>query len=226
MASIMKSDNMDKRELLSALLDGQLNVEDSQQILDELLKDDELLSEWQNLNLINNACQYKMDDTLLKGDISKNISQALENEPAHFIENAVELKTARTTKVDWHNRSILFKSGVGLAVAASVMFVTINLSQLLTHPAGNPGKISSQQIAEVKKEALPVEQYSAPAYVASQLSESVRIPFAHTATFSQNDEVSRQTVSGRNNSLLDKKKHYPLSEDKFIELKKESFDNK
>jgi|GEM_PF-3517819 len=211
----MMTDKVDKREQLSALMDGQLNEQESQNILNALLNDAELKATWKELCHVRSVYQNKLDDKLLKGDISGNVSAILENEPSHFVETAVQLDKPQTHKIDWHNRSILFKSGVGVAIAASVMFLTLNISQLLTQPSTNSSQ-PGQQMADAKHDS---QGTIPPAYVASKLSGSVPMPFAQTATFSQFDNISSQTVSSSNFLSLENKKQYPLSPDKVIDLR-------
>jgi sigma-E factor negative regulatory protein RseA len=82
-----------KFENISSLVDNyQATEQDSEQVIDEMLKDEHLSKTWQNYHLIGDVIRDEIPATL-QLDLSAQIADALQDEPTVLAPNRVENKT-------------------------------------------------------------------------------------------------------------------------------------
>ena len=139
-----KNDRINKdqinKEMLSAFIDAEQSDIETSQVIDALLNDPEYKKQYIRTQLINDHLHEQTQHSLLSADLRNNIALALDDLPAHFLEQAVSLQTGRTedlSRSSWFQLFFIkslkksFKKSsenrmlTGLSVAASVMFVTL-----------------------------------------------------------------------------------------------------
>ncbi len=101
--------NDEKKEQLSAFMDGELDGRDKN-LVDQLLKDPELLGAWSRYHLVSDCLKQCLPDSIDR-DLAGNISKSLQKEPA--IVTPVRLSHP------------LLKPVTGFALAASVTALAI-----------------------------------------------------------------------------------------------------
>ncbi|CAN5749147.1 N/A [soil metagenome] len=143
----------ERREQISALLDGELSEREAGQLLIEMRTDPELTSAWSRYHLMGDALCQRLPDTACP-DISRRVSLALEHEPA-------------CPPMRWRLQS-RWKPAAGVAVAAAlagVGFFGLNRNQLPEQEAQPATTIGSVEfhplpIATVKWNGQPVDASS------------------------------------------------------------------
>ncbi|MGH8533332.1 MAG: sigma-E factor negative regulatory protein [Gammaproteobacteria bacterium] len=143
----------ERREQISALLDGELPEREAGSLLVEMRTDPELRSAWSRYHLMSDALCQRLPDTACP-DISRRVSLALEHEPACL-------------PMRWRVQS-RWKAAAGLAMAAAlagVGFVSLNSNQLPEQVVPQASTIGSAEfhplpIATVKWNGQPVDASS------------------------------------------------------------------
>ncbi|MGH8536273.1 MAG: sigma-E factor negative regulatory protein [Gammaproteobacteria bacterium] len=143
----------ERREQISALLDGELSERETGPLLIEMRTDPELRSAWSHYHLVGDALCQRLPDTACP-DISGRVSLALEHEPAC-------LPMRRRLQSRW-------KPAAGLAMAAAlagVGFFSLNRNQLPEQVVPQASTIGSAEfhplpIATVKWNGQPVDASS------------------------------------------------------------------
>lgn len=100
-----------KREQLSALIDGEVPRAGAEQLVDDLLRDPELREEWARHHLVSDVMNNRLH-VMPEGDLAASVRQAVEEEP-------VVVAPRR-----WARRRYL-RPAAGLALAASVAAVAV-----------------------------------------------------------------------------------------------------
>jgi negative regulator of sigma E activity len=119
----------EKLESLSALIDSEINEQEIPVIIDDLLSDPKYKAYYERLKLSNDCMHDRLNDKVLNSALVKDISSAIDSLPAHYVEDAVQLKSLKleqnTTTGNWFSNLLSNRLISGLSVAASVMFVTL-----------------------------------------------------------------------------------------------------
>lgn len=135
---------------LSALIDNELNIDESARILNAAKSNEDIRSAWKHYHLIGDAMR---GDAEMAGDFSSRVMQALESEPT--------VLAIKKTQHD-HAESVQRKSPIFWSVAASVaavMFVGLMVFQM---QLGDAEDLSPVELAQ----SLPVEYLQAHQSVA------------------------------------------------------------
>ena len=139
-------------EKLSALVDQELDQEQSHSQFSQVIKDDQLLSSWQNYHLIGQVIRDEVGDT--RSDLSAKIARQLEAEPTVLApKTARSLASKEKTRADSHRSEragVLQASGL-FALAASIVLVAV-VSLERPDSADNLGE-SAQQVASLNTSA-------------------------------------------------------------------------
>jgi negative regulator of sigma E activity len=119
-------------EMLSAFIDAEQSERETSQIIDALLSDPTFKHQFVRMQTSSDHLHNDVVQSISMSNLSHNIASALDDLPAHFVDDAVSLQMTKIDNVEklsaWQN---LFKKVSenrtlsGLSVAASVMFVTL-----------------------------------------------------------------------------------------------------
>lgn len=127
-----KTNEQQVNESLSAFIDAEQPDIETSQIIDDLLNDADYKEQYIRTLLINDHIHSQVQQSIISDKLRHNVSQALDDLPAHFSEDAVSLQMAKTenvTHLNWlqnfFKKSAENKVLSGLSVAASVMFITL-----------------------------------------------------------------------------------------------------
>jgi sigma-E factor negative regulatory protein RseA len=131
---------------LSALIDGELEIEDSEHIVTALKSRGEVAEAWQHYHLIGDVMRGNVD---LQYDFSEKVMQALDAEPTVL---AVTKETASQKSKQGKAKTPVFWS-VAASVAA-VMFVGLMVFEL---QLGDTEDMTAVEIAQ----SLPIEYLQA-----------------------------------------------------------------
>lgn len=122
------SEKLQQNERLSAFIDAELSESQSIKVVDDLLNDEAYKSTYARLQLVSDSLDESHEQQIISQKLRLNIENALEEMPAHFIEDAVNMHVAKTdnvTKSLWYNKLFENRLVSGISVAASVMLVTL-----------------------------------------------------------------------------------------------------
>ncbi|CAB1276600.1 sigma-E factor negative regulatory protein [Candidatus Nitrosacidococcus tergens] len=116
-------------EQLSALMDGELPVEELDLVLLSFKNDNLVRNHWQHYHFIRDSMQRNLsNDPSL--DLSIRISEALESEPTFFIPVQEDKQKYKQSTL-FGKLNLKQISSLGLAVAASLSVITFGLHTLL-----------------------------------------------------------------------------------------------
>ena len=184
----------DKREQLSAMMDGELEAADAG-IVDTLVNSDNLRSSWSRYHMISDCLQQQLPEAVDK-DLAQKISDSIESEP-HI------LAPSTTT------RSSFLRPVAGFAIAASVATIAIlgiqqgnenaavtsgttiaantgNTPQLVSQPVANT--VDENQLRQVKNDARARMNSYLVNYSEYRTNAGLQgmLPYARTVTYEEN----------------------------------------
>ena len=151
---------------LSALIDGEIEIEDSDHIITALKSKGEVTDAWKNYHLIGDAMR---GNAAMSNDFSSKVMQALESEPTVL---AVNKQMDKPVKAKRKIKTPVFWS-VAASVAA-VMFVGLMVFEM---QLGESEDLSAVEIAQ----SLPLEYLQAHQSVAPSGSSY----YIQSASFSE-----------------------------------------
>lgn len=147
------------KDQLSALIDGEFDIESSEHLIASAKSGGELRACWMHYHLIGDAMR---GDVYMRQDFSHRVMTALEAEPTVLAPNYSSAATQPSDKKSHHKKSTTFWS-VAASVAA-VMFVGV---MVLEQQLNKPEALSPVEIAQsVPTEYLQAHQAAAPSSVA------------------------------------------------------------
>lgn len=147
------------KDQLSALIDGEFDIESSEHLIASAKSGGELKSCWVHYHLIGDAMR---GDVYMRSDFSHRVMTALEAEPTVLGPNYSSAATQPSDKKPHYKKSTTFWS-VAASVAA-VMFVGV---MVLEQQLNKPEVLSPIEIAQsVPTEYLQAHQVAAPSSVA------------------------------------------------------------
>lgn len=138
---------------LSAFIDGEINIEDSEHLLTALKTKGEAVDAWRNYHLIGDAMR---GDAVMQHDFTSKVMLALESEPTVL---AVNKQTMKPEKANVVKRKTPMFWSVAASVAA-VMFVGLMVFELQLSESED---MTPVEIAQ----SLPLEYLQAHQSVAS-----------------------------------------------------------
>lgn len=151
------------KDQLSALMDGEFDIEDAEHLITSVKSGGELKTCWAHYHLIGDSMR---GDIAMCHDFSQRVMSALENEPTVLAHNTASETPALKTNTGAASRvsSIAnYKSSKFWSVAASaaaVMFVGV---MVLQQQVGAPEQLAPVEIAQsVPTEYLQAHQAAAP----------------------------------------------------------------
>ena len=115
------------KEHMSALVDGELEARTATEIIDVLIKDDELRMRWSRYHMVRDVLRHKVDADA-RDTLCERVRNCLAEEPPHFPPFGWAPRNWRHT----------LKPVAGMALAASVAVVAILAVRSLDEPAGEP----------------------------------------------------------------------------------------
>lgn len=143
---------------LSALIDGEFDIEESEHILTALKADGELKEAWKHYHLIGDAMRGSLEGT---ADYSANIIRAVEAEPTVLAVNKTVQVVVPVTKKQTNKTPVIWS--VAASVAA-VMFVGLMVFEL---QFGEQDNMAPVELANsVPMEYLQAHQSMAPSSAA------------------------------------------------------------
>ena len=207
----MSIQKQQSNEVLSAFIDAEQSDNETSHIVDALLNDSVYKEQYIRLQLVNEYTQDQVQTSILNTALRDNVSSELNDLPAHFVDGAVSLQTAKTediTRTSWFNRFFENRMLSGVSIAASVMFVTLftlqgfNSETTITNMADNSlasmtqTSLSLNQQTSIKSTPSLIQLASElPAsYVSSEMvfsSAPVSRPVSRTAQ-TTNDDLKQQ----------------------------------
>lgn len=128
-----------KNEMLSAFIDAEQSDTETAQIVDALLSDSDFKARFARAQLLNDSLRGQVHESLLHNNLQNRVSAALDDLPAHYVDDAVNLQPVNTedvTQSHWFRQLLGNKVFSGISVAASVMFATLLTIQHFD-PAGS-----------------------------------------------------------------------------------------
>ncbi len=117
-----------KNEMLSAFIDAEQSDTETAQIVDALLSDSDFKARFARAQLLNDSLRGQIHESLLHNNLQNRVSAALDDLPAHYVDDAVDLQPVHTedvTQSHWFRQLLGNKVFSGVSVAASVMFATL-----------------------------------------------------------------------------------------------------
>jgi sigma-E factor negative regulatory protein RseA len=157
------------KDQLSALIDGELEIESSEHIITSAKSGGELREAWQHYHLIGDALRGDIGrgDCQMRCDFSSRVLQALETEPTVLAVNRVDATEALTSAKTKY-KTPFFKSTKVWSVAASVAAVMFVGLILLQHQFFSQSEdMSPVEIAQnLPVEYLAAHQSAAPSSAA------------------------------------------------------------
>ena len=184
----------DKREQLSAMMDGELDASDAS-VVDALMNSDNLKSSWGRYHLVSDCLQQQLPESVDQ-DLAQRISDSLEAEP-HIL--------APVSK----RKSTVLKPIAGFAIAASVATVAIlgiqqnddkgaangniaiaanssAIPQSLSQPVAN--SVDENQLRQVKSDARARMNSYLVNYSEYRTNAGLQgmLPYARTVTYEDN----------------------------------------
>ena len=143
---------------LSALIDGEFDIEESEHILTALKADGELKEAWKHYHLIGDAMRGSLEGT---ADYSANIIRALEAEPTVLAVNKTVQVVVPVTEKQTNKTPVIWS--VAASVAA-VMFVGLMVFEL---QFGDQDNMAPVELANsVPMEYIQAHQSMAPSSAA------------------------------------------------------------
>ena len=143
---------------LSALIDGEFDIEESEHILTALKADGELKEAWKHYHLIGDAMRGSLEGT---ADYSANIIRALEAEPTVLAVNKTVQVVVPVTEKQTNKTPVIWS--VAASVAA-VMFVGLMVFEL---QFGEQDNMAPVELANsVPMEYIQAHQSMAPSSAA------------------------------------------------------------
>lgn len=191
-------------EILSAFIDAEQSDNDTNQVIDALLSDTEYKEHYVRLHSINEHLNDQLQANVLNMDVRDNISLALDDLPAHFVDNAVSLHTARTENITQSNGFKRFFENrmlSGVSIAASVMFITLfTLQEFNSGSAVNTTAVNS--LAGVSQTSSSMTEQSSIKPIPSLIQQASELPasFASSANISSGPFLSG-TADAANDNL-------------------------
>ncbi len=184
----------DKREQLSAMMDGELEAADAG-IVDALVNSDNLRSSWSRYHLISDCLQQQLPEAVEK-DLAQKISDSIEAEP-HILAPAPS------------TRSTILRPVTGFAIAASVATIailgiqqgnekeafnsgttlaanTVSTPQLASQPVAST--VDENQLRQVKNDARARMNSYLVNYSEYRTNAGLQgmLPYARTVTYEEN----------------------------------------
>lgn len=148
----MSENEQQKHELLSAFIDGEQSDVEIAQVVDTLLDEQAYKDRYIRMQLVNDSLHDQIEPSIINNKLNTRVSSALEDLPAHFVEDAVQLQNLSTNNVPqshWFKKIVANKLISGVSVAASVMFVTLMTLQTFnsetTQSSGSTIAATNQQ---------------------------------------------------------------------------------
>lgn len=148
--------NDNKREQLSAFMDGEAELHECDALLSNLCQQDsqEEQGRWERYHLISDALKKNLPDNL-QHDLCARVSAALVDEPT--------VLAPRRFSIDWHRYS---KPLIGAAIAASVASVSIVGLRVVLPEMMSVNAIATQQVIEPQ---IPAQDFTTVADTQGQL---------------------------------------------------------
>ena len=177
-----------KNEMLSAFIDAEQSDTETAQIVDALLSDSDFKARFARAQLLNDSLRGQIHESLLHNNLQNRVSAALDDLPAHYVDDAVDLQPVHTedvTQSHWFRQLLGNKVFSGVSVAASVMFAT-----LLTIQHFDPA--SSTSINSFNNNSLAESAQPAPALI--QGPPVLAANLASAASGSAMNDNSRQNL--------------------------------
>ncbi|MCW8931047.1 MAG: hypothetical protein OQL19_12510 [Gammaproteobacteria bacterium] len=179
---------------LSAFIDAEHSEHEISQIIDSLLSSPEYKEQYARKKLANDYLQEQVQEGIPLIGLRGNISKVLDDLPAHFSDEAVNLNVLETVNISQNSwfKSLLKKSYdnkiiSGVSVAASVMLVTLVTLQGLNN--NQAGSFDSNVVASSD------EKLSTSPMLQSSLSPSFVTP---VSTFSNLSTTSNLDINTMN----------------------------
>jgi len=149
------------REKLSNFIDGELNQTDSEQLIKQMQRDEDLRSLWGRLNIYSAAMRDELSPAL-NDNFSNHVIEALRNEPVQLSPAVLPEKKSKKGPL------------VGFAIAASLLGIAILLQKpLLQGETENTGSnIVALTVAVDPDKSVETEKYEL--IVANSKNENVR----------------------------------------------------
>jgi len=124
-----------QRERLSALLDAQLDHQDTSNEISKLIKQNGSREHWYRYHLIGDAIRQELGP-VVDSRLAERISKRLEQEPVVLAPSALPHKPGL-----WH------RPAAGIAIAASVAIVAVALAPQFINPPsnGDSGELAATQ---------------------------------------------------------------------------------
>jgi sigma-E factor negative regulatory protein RseA len=151
------------KDQLSALMDGEFDIESAEHLITSVKAGGELKTCWAHYHLIGDSMR---GDLAMRHDFSQRVMSALENEPTVLAPNTASETTALQTNTGAASRTSSianYKSSKFWSVAASaaaVMFVGV---MVLQQQVNAPEQLTPVEIAQsVPTEYLQAHQAAAP----------------------------------------------------------------
>lgn len=122
--------NNEINEQLSALMDGELSVEEIEAVLQAFNTEERVRRQWTNYHLIHDSLQGHLPTVSLY-NLASQVSRALENEPPLPVEQHPVIDITQRLRHRW-------KYATGLTLAASLSAITVLGIQTLTSEPAIP----------------------------------------------------------------------------------------
>ena len=119
------------RERLSALVDGELEEAQAEELIEHVLSDSHLRLAWERYYFVTDAVRNKVSN-IVPRNLAQRVRQHVESEPLAFIQR--------------RERRVALKPVFGLALAASVATLAVIGVYTLNREEGNP---SPQPLAQI-----------------------------------------------------------------------------
>ncbi|MCU7799710.1 MAG: hypothetical protein KZQ70_06090 [gamma proteobacterium symbiont of Lucinoma myriamae] len=183
-----------KNERLSAFIDAEQSDSETGQIVEALLNDPAYKEQYVRLKLANEHLHEQVQTSVLNSALRDNISLALDDLPAHFVDEAVSLQSAKTediTQAGWFNRLFENRMLSGVSIAASVMFITLFTLQGFKTDTGFSNIVPEQSLADTKPIHFSMDKQTTGQSTPSLIQPVTLLPASYvsstTAAITNND---------------------------------------
>ncbi|MDX2503034.1 MAG: RseA family anti-sigma factor [Gammaproteobacteria bacterium] len=181
-----------KNESLSAFMDAEQSDIETSQIVDALLIEPDYMEKFIRLQLVNDSLRDQTQEPLLNSNLQHRIAAVLEELPAHYVDESVNLKAVRTEQVirsDWFRQLLGNKVVSGISVAASVMMATLFTLQHFESPGENKVNLNNNMLASSDLQAPSFVQTTSLIQASSELPAHL---IATTAATTRSDNLKQQ----------------------------------
>lgn len=186
------SEKEQKNESLSAFMDAEQSDIETSQIVDALLIEPDYMERFIRLQLVNDSLRDQTQEPLLNSNLQHRIAAVLEELPAHYVDESVNLKAVRTEQVlrsSWFRQLLGNKVVSGISVAASVMMATLFTLQHFESPGENKVNLNNNMLASSDLQAPSFIQTTSLIQASSELPAHL---IATTAATTRSDNLKQQ----------------------------------